>query len=225
MTSRDLPPDEGPEPLPPAELLRLRAELARPPADAVRAQHLAATAMAARQRGHLPMGRFASRSARAAVAIAASLIVTSGLAGAQLLPDPAQRLLSNVSERFAPESDPPAEPAQPGDATTTRAATEDDSAPADEPSVGRDPTSTTETPVVEPVRPGPTTTTLLPSIDTTIPGPPGPGSPDDPTDPDATTTTTTDPSTTTTTDPSTTTTTDPSTTTTTTAPPVGGDRR
>ena len=215
MTSRDLPPDEGPELLPPAELLRLRAELARPPADAVRAQHLAATAMAARQRGHLPMGRFASRSARAAVAIAASLIVTSGLAGAQLLPDPAQRLLSNVSERFAPESDPPAEPAQPSDATTTRAATEDDSAPAgDKPAAA--PTSTTEAPVVEPVRPS-TTTTLLPSIDTTIPGPPGPGSPDDPTDPDATTTTTTDPSTTTTTD--------PSTTTTTTAPPVGGDRR
>jgi len=214
MTSRDLPPDEGPELLPPAELLRLRAELARPPADAVRAQHLAATTMAARQRGHRAMGRFASRGARAAVAIAASLIVTSGLAGAQLLPDQAQRLLSNVSDRFAPETDPPAGPAEPGDATTVPAASDDDSSPADD--APDRTTTTTEAPAVAPVEPDPTTTTLLPSIDTTIPGPPGPGSPDDPTDPDATTTTTTEPPTTTTTEPPTTTTTDPSTTTTTT---------
>jgi hypothetical protein len=218
MTSRDLPPDEGPEPLPPAELLRLRAELARPPADAVRAQHLAATTMAARQRGHRAMGRFASRGARAAVAIAASLIVTSGLAGAQLLPDPAQRLLSNVSDRFAPETDPPADPAEPGDATTVPVAPER-SAPADDRS-GGDATTTTEAPTVVLDDPT-TTTTLLPSVTTTIPGPAGPGSPDDPTDPDATTTTTTEPPTTTTTEPPTTTTTatDPSTTTTTT----GGD--
>jgi hypothetical protein len=219
MTSRDLTPDEGPELLPPAELLRLRAELARPPADAVRAQHLAATTMAARQRGHRAMGRFASRGARAAVAIAASLIVTSGLAGAQLLPDPAQRLLSSVSDRFAPETDPPAEPAEPGDATTVPVAPER-SAPADDRS-GGDATTTTEAPTVVLDDPTTTTTTLLPSVTTTIPGPAGPGSPDDPTDPDATTTTTTEPPTTTTTEPPTTTTTatDPSTTTTTT----GGD--
>ena len=157
MTSRDLTPDEGPELLPPAELLRLRAELARPPADAVRAQHLAATTMAARQRGHRAMGRFASRGARAAVAIAASLVITSGLAGAQLLPDQAQRLLSSVSDRFAPETDPPAEPAEPGDATTVPVAPER-SAPADDRS-GGDATTTTEPPTTTTTATDPSTTT------------------------------------------------------------------
>lgn len=222
MTSRDLTPDEGPELLPPVELLRLRAELARPPSEAVRAQHLAATTMAARQRGHRAMGRFASRGARAAVAIAASLIVTSGLAGAQLLPDQAQRLLSNVSDRFAPESDPPADPAEPGDATTVPAAPDDDrdTAPATDGPDG-DATTTTEAPAIALDTPS-TSTTLLPSVTTTtIPGPAGPGSPDDPTDPDATTTTTEPPTTTTTEPPTTTTTTTPPSTTTTT---TGGDQ-
>lgn len=231
MTSRDLHPDDGPELLPPAELLRLRAELARPPAPELRARHLAATAMAARQRGNSPMGRFATRSARAAVAIVAALAVTSGLAGAQLLPDQAQRLLSNVSDRFAPseDSDPPAEPATPGDATTTLRSATDDPAPDDDVPAGGT-TSTTVT-IDEPaVAPGvtsdtsPTTTSPPSPTDTTIPGPGGPGSPDDPTDPDATTTTTTAPPTTTTTQPPTTTTTQPPTTTTT-SPTGRGDRR
>lgn len=225
MTSRDLHPDDGPELLPPAELLRLRAELARPPGPELRARHLAATAMAARQLGNSPMGRFASRSARGAVAIVAALAITSGLAGAQLLPEQAQRLLSNVSDRFAPsdDSDPPAEPATPGDATTTLRSATDDPAPEDDgpadvtTSTTATATATTDEPVV-----GPGTTSVPTSVttsppsptDTTIPGPAGPGSPDDPTDPDPTTTTTAPP-TTTTTQPPTTTTTQPSTTTTT----------
>lgn len=217
MTTRDHHPDDGPELLPPAELLRLRAELARPPGAQVRAQHLVATTMAARQRGNSPMGRFASRSARAAVAVVAALAITSGLAGAQLLPDQAQRLLSNVSDRFAPTNgDPPADPAEPGDATSVRSAPsghpESDGDAPDE-----DSPDTTVGAAVDAAL-STTTTTLHAATSTTIPGPSGPGSPDDPNDPDATTTTTIDPgSTTTTTDPgSTTTTTDPGSTTTTT---------
>jgi hypothetical protein len=217
MTTREHHPDDGPEPLPPAELLRLRAELSRPPGAQVRAQHLVAPAMEARQRGNTPMGRFASRSARAAVAIVAALAITSGLAGAQLLPDQAQRLLSNVSDRFAPtDGDPPADPAQPGDTTTVHSAPSADPGSDGDAPAGDSPT-TTEGSVVDAAL-STTTTTLHVATSTTIPGPGSAGSPDDPNDPDATTTTTIDPgSTTTTTDPgSTTTTTDPSSTTTTT---------
>ena len=124
MTARDPFSDDGPEIVPPAELLRLRARLSRPPAPAVRAQHLAAVATAARQTGVAGhVGRFAGRGARAALAIVASLAITSGLAAAQVLPQPAQRLLSNVSDRFAPEPDaPPAradEPDRDGGSPTT----------------------------------------------------------------------------------------------------------
>jgi hypothetical protein len=216
MTSRDPISEEGPELLPPAELLRLRAELARPPAAEIRSQHVAATAMAARQRGNRPMGRFASRGARAAIAIVASLAITSSLAGAQLLPDQAQRLLSNVSDRFAPshgDTDPPADPAQPGDATVLR--TPDGGGPTRDASAVDEVTTTTITGATA-APDGATTTTVPSTTSTTIPGPGGPGSSEDPTDP--TTTTTTQPPTTTTTVPPTTTTVPP--TTTTTVPPT-----
>lgn len=222
MTTREPTPDEGPELLPPVELLRLRAELARPPAPEVRAGHLAAAVHAARHRRPGSMGRFASRGARAAVAIVASLAITSGLASAQLLPDQAQRILSNVSERFAPTDEhPPADPARPGDATTTvRSEPEDDGREDDTPAP--DVVVTTE-PVAD-VLTVPETSTTRPSTGTTIPGPGGPGSPDDPNDPAATTTTTGPSTTTTTTGPPTTTTTVPPTTTTTTTV-VGGEKR
>lgn len=227
MTVRDHHPDDGPEIVPPAEMLRLRAALRRPPAPQVRAQQLAATAMAARQRHNTPMGRFASRGARAAVAIVAGLAITSGLAGAQLLPDSAQRLLSNVSERFAPDdTNPPADPAQPG----SNPADDDSGSRRDEQPRGADDTTTTTegdgttTTSIEDERP--TTTTSRPSAPTTttVPGPVGPGSPDEPidpgptdpgpTDPEPTTTTTVPPTTTTTVPPTTTTTVPPTTTTT-----------
>ena len=223
---RDPISDDGPELLPPPELLHLRAELATPPSAELRSQHLVATAMAARQRGNHPVGRFASRGARAAIAIVASLAITTSLAGAQLLPDQAQRLLSNVSERFAPShSDPPADPAEPGDATTTQRSKGDD-APTDAAPLVDETTSTTDS-AIDPADAS-TTTTRPSATGTTIPGPAGPGSPDDPidpggptdpgpTDPDPTTTTTVPP-TTTTTEPPTTTTTVPPTTTTTTVP-------
>jgi hypothetical protein len=217
MTPHDPRSDDGPELVPPAELLRLRQILRREPASAVRAQHLAATTSAARQRfGSGPMGRFASRGARTAVAVVASLVITSGLAGAQLLPQPAQRLLSNVSDRFAPNDDspddaPPATAVEAGDGSTTttprtdRRPTGTDAGTSDASTLATDTDATT-----------PTTARPTAPTSTTIPGPTGPGSPDDPADPGTTTTS----STTTTTVPgSTTTTTDPGSTTTTTEAP------
>jgi hypothetical protein len=219
MTSRDRFQDDGPELVPPAEMLRLRHALMRAPDPEVRAQHLAAVTAASRQ-GVMggPVGRFASRGVRVAAAVVASLAITSGLAGAQLLPQPAQRLLSNVSQRFAPSNDtpPPATTDEPDDSTSTTGSRP--GRPEVDPGVGIASTLATDAPPDTS-----TATTAEPPVETTttIAGPTGPGSPDDPADPDATTTTTIDPSsTTTTTDPSSTTTTtiDPTSTTTTTDP-------
>jgi hypothetical protein len=214
MIPRD-PDSDGPELVPPAALLRMRNALSDPPSAEVRAHHLAAVATASRQRSG-PMGRYASRSARVAAAVVASLAITTGLAAAQVLPQPAQRLLSNVSDRFAPSHEAPVTtvgeaPSDPGGKDPERG---DGGAPAVSP-------ATTDT-VADPTPP---TTATRPVVSpTTIPGPTGPGSPTDPTDPgptDPTTTTTVDPGTTTTTvDPgTTTTTTDPGSTTTTTEAP------
>ncbi len=218
MTSLHHNDADGLESVPPAELLRLRNALVRPPGAHVRAQHLAAAATTARHHPLSgPVGRFASRGARVAVAVVASLAITSGLAGAQLLPSPAQRLLSNVSDRFAPSQDaPPATAADPeaGDHSSQDAPSR--------PAQGSPPPLAGDTPTTlgGAVSSGPTTTAPHPTS-TTIPGPIGPGSPEDPVDPEPTTTTTTDPgsTTTTTTDPGSTTTTtqDPGSTTTTTS--------
>ena len=230
MTPSDRTRAEGPEPVPPAELLRLRNVLTRAPRAEVRARHLAATVGAAQQRTVVsPVGRFAGHSARTAAVIVAALAITSGLAGAQLLPAQAQRLLSSVSERLNPIDDGPSidselpapEPTQSGSGGSSKSRTgsdDDPTAPAEvSPSTTDDITGASSTTAAS------SSTTSPPRTTTTIAGPTGPGSPDDP---GSTTTSTTDPgSTTTTTDPSTTSTTDPSTTSTTgpssttTAPP------
>lgn len=191
MTSRGHFPDE-PELLPPAELLRLRAALVRPPSSQVRTSHLAAIAAAARDHSSSPAGRFASRTVRGAAAVIATLAITSGLAAAQVLPAPAQRIFSSVSDRFTP--DPPAPPATAGATqgvddpasspsrgdgfreATPSGGSDDPTAPAS--AIDDATTSTTE---------APTTTTTHPIVPTTttIPGPSGPGSPD-PTDPGTT---------------------------------------
>lgn len=221
MTPLDPRHEDGPELVPPVELLRLRNMLVRAPGTATRAQHLAATTVAARQRTTPgPMGRFASRGTRFAVGIVASLAITSGLAGAQMLPESAQRLLSNVSDRFAPSPATPTtieEPdAGPSPAGRRSAAPADDGAAPAGATASTDTVATTASPTTIT-----SATSLPPAPATTLPGPTGPGSPEDPTGPEPTTTTTTDPgSTTTTTSPGTTTTTSTtSTTSTTQAPP------
>lgn len=189
MTSRGHFPDE-PELLPPPELLRLRALLVRRPTAQVRANHLTAIAAAAREHGSTPAGRFASRTVRGAAAVVATLAITSGLAAAQVLPAPAQRIFSSVSDRFTPDPvAPPAtagatagepDPADPGSGgtggATPPAAADEPSAPA---VTDRPTTSTTARPSTTTTRPALPTTT-------TIPGPSGPGSPDGPTDPGST---------------------------------------
>lgn len=223
MTSSDRTPGEGPELLPPAELLRLRNVLTRPPRPEVRARHLAATVGMARQRTVVsPMGRLAGRTARTAAAMVAALAVTSGLAGAQLLPEPAQRLLSEVTERLnpidgAPSDDPaPSAPAPSGGGGSTRSGSSSGGSDDDQEVIAPSQDTTTTTGSSSTTTLGTSTTTSAPpGSTTTVPGPSGPGSPDDP----GSTTTTTAPSTTTTTEPgSTTTTTEPGATTTTTQP-------
>jgi len=222
MTPSDRTRAEGPEPVPPAELLRLRNVLTRAPRAEVRARHLAATVGAAQQRTVVsPVGRFAGHSARTAAVIVAALAITSGLAGAQLLPAQAQRLLSSVSERLNPIDDGPSidselpapEPTQSGSGGSSKSRTgsdDDPTAPAEvSPSTTDDITGASSTTAAS------SSTTSPPRTTTTIAGPTGPGSPDDP----GSTTTTTDPSTTSTTDPSTTSTTGPSSTTTAPPPP------
>jgi len=218
----DAPADEGPELVPPAELLRLRTLLLRGPRAATRARHLAATTAEARQRPLVAgtAGRFATWGGRVAVGIVASLAITSGLAGAQLLPQPAQRLLSGVSDRFAPPAEAPATTvADAADPVVADAGGSSGSADRRSRTVADGTGTGTEAtdPAVTTVPP-----TTDPPVVETIPGPTGPGSPGDPTtDPDepepTTSTTEPEPSTTTTTPPSTTTTTTPPSTTTTTS--------
>lgn len=242
MTARHLA--DEPELVPPAELLRLRAELRRGPSASTRARHLAAAVEVSRLHAGGSVGRFASRGVRAAVAVVASLVITSGLAAAQVLPPPAQRFLSSVSDRFSPP--PTARPASAGDtgsgsdgsASTLDPAggpvteagdpTVDDAATATSDGASSTRPSSTAT-----TQPGTTVTTAPP---VTLPGPLGPGSPEDPADP-GTDGGPTDPGTDEPSDPGTTTTTTPggtdggtdgagtadaTTTTTTTAPGSGG---
>lgn len=196
MMSSSHPPHDEPELVPPAELLRLRALLSRSPDAGTRTRHLAAVTSAARE-GIVssPAGRFARRGVRVAAAVVASLAITSGLAGAQLLPQPAQRLLSSVGERLSPSEDAPPAP-------TADAADQGDGG-SEAPARGgalplaedreqletttTQPPTTTSTTTPPTSEPSTTTTTEPPaSTTTTIPGPGGPGSPDDPTDPGST---------------------------------------
>ncbi len=194
MTSVPHPPGEEPELVPPAELLRLRAMLVRAPEPATRARHLAAITAAAREgrtSGHA--GRFARRGVRVAAAVVASLAITSGLAGAQLLPQPAQRLLSSVGDRFSPDEAPPADPGATGghagagsdgparDAAAQPSSDQGRSADGDGDTTASEAPASSST--TTPPTSAPTTTEPPTSTTTTIPGPVGPGSPDDPTDP------------------------------------------
>lgn len=186
--------DAQPEPelVPPAELLRHRAALTRAPAAHIRAAHLAAVGADVRERVTSPAGRFASRTLRGAAAVVAALTITTGLAAADVLPAPAGRILSSVSDRITGHrTAPPAEPVE-VDATTSRsdgpeqgedaggtppgvAEVEEPAPEAAKAAASRSTTTTTQ--------PSTTTTTAAPTTTTTIPGPTQPGSPTEPIDP------------------------------------------
>lgn len=193
MMSPHHPTDDQPELVPPAELTRLRAALVRPPSPATRARHLAAMSTVARERTSTQVGRLASRSVRGAAAVVATLAITSGLAAAEVLPAPAQRIFSSVSDRLSPGNEaPPAtaeDPAPVDDASTPPPGTDE---PTGAPSVATtDAEPTAEEPVAAAPKPTTTSTSTtttrptVPTTTTTIPGPTEPGSPD-PSDPGST---------------------------------------
>ena len=183
----DLTIDDGPELVPPAELLELRSQLSVAPSDEVRRTHLEAIVAQVCHGRRTAWGRVASGTARGAAAVVVTLTITSGLAAAQVLPAPAQKIFSSVSDRFtgrvdeadvpAPATTDPAPAADDDEATTTTTRE-----PAPEPVVATTTTSTTLVPPAPVVTtpPEPTTTTTTPPTPTTLPGPPGPGSEQEP---------------------------------------------
>lgn len=247
MTFIHRAPAEGPELAPPEHLLRMRDALVRPPSARTRATHLAAIASAMGERHATPASRWASRGVKGAAAVVAALTITSGLAAAEVLPPPAQRIFSSVSSHFSPPKSAPAhETPAATDGQSSGSAPEGNGsdgasvAPANPdadtaPTTAAAPSSTTVAP----------STTSVPKVTTTVPGPSGPGSGEgpteptvpgepadpggDPTEPGPTdpepgdgTVTATDLSTTTTTTPSSTSTSTSTTTTAVTQPPVVG---
>lgn len=189
----DLTYDDGPELVPPAELLELRSHLAIAPRAEVRRTHLDAIVAQVRNRPRTTWGRVAASAGRSAAAVVVTLTVTSGLAAAQVLPEPAQKILSSMSDRItgrvgqpeAPEPTPEAEPAPVADSKDTATATESPRRTTSEPIA----TTTTSSTVVQSVEVTTTTTTaaptttVAPSTTTTIPGPSDSGSGGDPTAP------------------------------------------
>lgn len=187
----DLLSNDGPELVPPAELLALRAQLSVAPGAEVRRSHLEAIVAQVRIGRRSTWGRVASGAARSAAAVVVTLTITTGLAAAQVLPQPAQKILSTVSDRFGGGVDSPDvpdeldEPAAPEASEPVAVAESDDVPPARETtrSLDREPdvtatTSTTVAPttpvVTTPPEPEPTPTT---TTTTTIPGPTSPESP------------------------------------------------
>lgn len=193
--------DDGPEPLPPHELLRLRRYLVAPPRPEVRDQHLSAITAAVRSDRSAAAAAHAlvRRSARVVAGVAGIIVVTSGLAGAQIIPEPARSLIPAVSDRLAPHFSSDDEPeedrgdeAPVGEApaeTTTSAG-----APADGGDKQTDPPPATKAPATTAAP----STTAAPTTSSTSSS--STSSSTSTTEPDSSTTSTTEP------DPSTTTT-------------------
>lgn len=192
----DRPFVDGPELVPPAELLELRAHLAVAPPTETRRAHLDAIVAQVRDHRRTAWGRAASRTARGAAAVVVTLTVTTGLAAADVLPDSAQKIFTSVSDRFGGGDDQAdtlsPEPVDDGPLTTTETTTRQaDRETRATTSTTSTTTSTTNTTVPEPVvttTVPPTTTTTVPPTTTTAPvaGPTDPGSPggvEDPEDP------------------------------------------
>lgn len=204
---------DGPEPLPPHELLRLRRHLVAPPRPEVRDQHLSAITAELRSDRSAAAAAHAlvRRSARVVAGVAGIIVVTSGLAGAQIIPEPARSLIPAVSDRLAPHfssDDEPEEdrkdeaPAGEAPAETTTSA----DAPAEGGDKQADPAPATKAPATTAAP----STTAAPTTSSTSSS--STSSSTSTTEPDSSTTSTTEP------DPSTTTTstTEPGTSTTTT---------
>src|SRR5690606_26599951 len=96
----DRPFVDGPELVPPAELLELRGHLAVAPRVETRRAHLDAIVAQVRDHRRTAWGRAASSAARGAAAVVVTLTVTTGLAAADVLPDQAQKIFTSVSDRF-----------------------------------------------------------------------------------------------------------------------------
>ena len=189
----DLTYEDGPELVPPAELLDLRSQLSVAPHPEIRRSHLEAIVAQVRNGRRTAWGRVASGAARGAMALAVTLTVTTGLAAAQVLPEPAQKILSSVSDRFTGRIDGPEVPEESEEAEPVPATDEADPATEAETTdrstaepVASTTTSTTiavvapvVTTVVEPEPTTTTTTTVPPAPTTTILPPTGPGSPDE----------------------------------------------
>lgn len=209
---------EGPEPVPPAELLALREAVNRAPDDAVRSRHLAAITEALQTTGP-PVGAMgqaiARRGARVVAGVAAVLVVTTGLAGAQVLPAPARAILPAFSQHLLPGNqsadqdrgtdEPPATDVVP-ETTTTRPLGGDPGAAAVAPSTTS--SSTTEPPTTSSSTSSSTTSsssTSTPRVTTAVPPTtvttPTTVTPPTTTAPPSTTTSTTTPTTTSTTKP------------------------
>ena len=194
--------DDGPEPLPPHELLRLRRYLVAPPRPEVRDQHLSAITAAVRSDRSAAAAAHAlvRRSARVVAGVAGIIVVTSGLAGAQIIPEPARSLIPAVSDRLAPhfssDDDEPEEdrgdeaPVGEAPAETTTSA----GAPADGGDKQTDPPPATKAPATTAAP----STTAAPTTSSTSSS--STSSSTSTTEPDSSTTSTTEP------DPSTTTT-------------------
>lgn len=192
----DLTYDDGPELVPPAELLDLRSQLSVAPHPEIRRSHLEAIVAQVRNRPRTAWGRVVSGAARSATALAVTLTVTTGLAAAEVLPEPAQKILSSVSDRFTGRVDSPEAPAEEPEIAEPAPAAEEDTSTANETtdrSTAEAVTSTTTSTTVAAVapivtaavEPEPTTTTTTTTVPppttttTTILPPGGPDSPDE----------------------------------------------
>ena len=207
--------DDGPEPLPPHELLRLRRHLVAPPRPEVRDQHLSAITAELRSDRSAAAAAHAlvRRSARVVAGVAGIIVVTSGLAGAQIIPEPARSLIPAVSDRLAPhfssDDDEPEEDR--GDEAPAGEAPVETTTSADPPVEGGDKQTDPAPATKAPATTAAPSTTASPST-TTSTSSSSTSSSTSTTEPDSSTTSTTEP------DPSTTTTstTQPDTSTTTT---------
>jgi hypothetical protein len=106
MNWRSYDAGEGPEPLPPEELLAHRRAVVGSVRTDLRASHVGrAVAERRRSRAAVTAQAIARRSARVLVGVAATVVVTASLAGAEIITEPARAILPDVSERFLLPSD------------------------------------------------------------------------------------------------------------------------
>ncbi len=103
MTWRASDHDDGPEPLPPDELLHYRQVLVTSTRDDVRAHHISSAAAESRKlRAAASAQALARRSARVIAGVAATIVVSSSLAGASIIAEPARSMFPRNTLRREP---------------------------------------------------------------------------------------------------------------------------